>query len=153
MGRITKSCFIEESIISANSRIEEITRYVKHHFINKTFNQFIHSHDLDVAITCFVMAKKGKPQNFEAAFSNKEGQYVELNITFLSVTVDYKIVGVYGIGKDITEPKKCFAELKETKDFNTLILESITDGFISVETTIGESPIGIIRRRSSYCYR
>ncbi|NRF95572.1 EAL domain-containing protein [Paenibacillus frigoriresistens] len=121
------------TIISVNSRVEEITGYPRSHFLNQPFEQFLQSSELDTAVACFGVAKRGKPQKFEASFVHKEGQRVELDITFVPVTVDYKIVGVYGIGKDVTERNQYLAALKESNDLKKLMLESITDGFLSVD--------------------
>lgn len=122
------------TILSVNSRVSDVFGFQKNDFVNLPFDHFFAEKDLETAIRCFVLAKKGKPQNFEATFIHKEGHDVELNLTFVPVVVDYKIVGVYGIAKDITDRKRYEVALKESNSLITNILESITDGFIAVDS-------------------
>jgi diguanylate cyclase (GGDEF)-like protein/PAS domain S-box-containing protein len=60
----------------------------------------------DIRNDCFEKALQGNPQNFDIVMLNKSGRELNLNITFLPIIVDKQIIGVYSIGKDITEQKK-----------------------------------------------
>jgi diguanylate cyclase (GGDEF)-like protein/PAS domain S-box-containing protein len=124
---------IEGSILSVNSRVEEILGFNKNHFLNQSFDRFFADKHLDAVMNSFILARKGNPQNFEAAFIHKDGYHIELNVIFVPIVVNYKIVGIYGIAKDITEQKKSELALKESNDFINNILESITDGFIAID--------------------
>jgi diguanylate cyclase (GGDEF)-like protein/PAS domain S-box-containing protein len=59
----------------------------------------------DIRNDCFEKALQGNPQNFDIVMLNKSGRKLILNITFLPIIVDKQIIGVYSIGKDITEQK------------------------------------------------
>ncbi|CAG9610410.1 bifunctional diguanylate cyclase/phosphodiesterase [Pseudoneobacillus rhizosphaerae] len=59
----------------------------------------------DIRNDCFEKALQGNPQNFDIVMLNKSGRNLFLNITFLPIIVDKQIIGVYSIGKDITEQK------------------------------------------------
>ncbi|MFD2372150.1 EAL domain-containing protein [Brevibacillus sp. GCM10020057] len=122
------------TILSVNSRVGDVFGFQKNEFENLPFDRFIAEKDAEKALRYFLSAKKGSPQNFEATFIHKEGRDVELNLTLVPITVEYKIAGVYGIAKDITDRKRYEEALKESNELITNLLESITDGFIAVDS-------------------
>jgi diguanylate cyclase (GGDEF)-like protein/PAS domain S-box-containing protein len=118
--------------LSVNSRVQKVFGFEKKEFLQLPFDH-IFPEDLENIAGHFMLAKKGKPQNFETTAKHRDGHEVALNITFVPVTVDYKIVGVYGIAKDITERKKLEAAIRDSNDMISNILDSITDGFFAVD--------------------
>lgn len=66
-------------------------------------------------------ALKGNAQDYETVAIHKEGHPVFVKVTNLPIIVQDKIVGVYGITKDITGQKGKEEELRQTKE----LLESL----------------------------
>jgi len=54
----------------------------------------------------FEKAMRGEPQNYESVVINPVKDRVHLNITFSPLNVDHDIVGIYVMGKDITQQKQ-----------------------------------------------
>jgi len=54
----------------------------------------------------FAKAVAGEAQNYEVPLHHRNGDRVYLNITNVPIIVDDEVVGVYGLGKDITEKKQ-----------------------------------------------
>lgn len=67
------------------------------------------------------VALEGKAQSYETVAIHKEGYPVFLKVTNLPIIAQDKIVGVYGIAKDITGQKGKEEELRQTKE----LLESL----------------------------
>jgi len=61
----------------------------------------------------FRAARAGEPQHFEVKAQNRKGEVLELDITNLPIIVDEKIVGVFGIAKDISERNRMTRALRE----------------------------------------
>ncbi|MGG2094411.1 DUF4084 domain-containing protein [Bacillus sp. S13(2024)] len=74
-------------------------------FIGHSFLQFIVDEDRFEAQTALHIAKKGLPQTFEVRTYTKKGIYHHLHITLIPTTVEEKIIGMFGIARDITELK------------------------------------------------
>ncbi|WP_456279247.1 EAL domain-containing protein [Bacillus sp. AK128] len=93
-------------IISMNPACEHITGYKPEDVIGQSFTPFIVVEDIPEAMNHFSEAQKGNTQQFEIAILDKEGKRVELSCASIPIIVNDEIVGVYGIGKDVTEKKK-----------------------------------------------
>jgi signal transduction histidine kinase len=72
--------------------------------------------DLPKTMNYFRKAAEGEPQNYEVAILRKDGSRVELNVTNVPIVVNDRIVGVYGVAKDITERKRVEVALKRSEE-------------------------------------
>lgn len=82
---------------------------------------FIASDYVEQMLEHVQIALKGEAQNYETVAIHKEGHPVFLKVTNIPIIVQDKIVGVYGIAKDITQQKGKEEELRQTKE----LLESL----------------------------
>ena len=57
-------------------------------------------------------ATKGSTENYEIPIFNKNGDFHQLNVTNIPIIVKNHLVGMFGIGKDITENKKNEEKIK-----------------------------------------
>jgi diguanylate cyclase (GGDEF)-like protein/PAS domain S-box-containing protein len=94
------------NIINMNPRAVKLFGFTRSKLPNNATEALIVREYQDIRNECFEKALQGNPQNFEIEMLNKEGTKLFLNITLLPIIVDKQIVGVYSIGKDITEQKK-----------------------------------------------
>ncbi|MEI4829784.1 DUF4084 domain-containing protein [Bacillus sp. FJAT-53711] len=74
-------------------------------FIGHSFLHFIVDEDRFEAQTALHIAKEGLPQAFEVRTHTKMGIYHHLHITLIPTTVEEKIIGMFGIARDVTELK------------------------------------------------
>jgi diguanylate cyclase (GGDEF)-like protein/PAS domain S-box-containing protein len=93
-------------IINMNPKAVELFGYTSSKLPNNSTDALIVKEHQEIRAECFEKALQGNPQNFEMEMLNKNGSKLILNITFLPIIVDKQIVGVYSLGKDITEQKK-----------------------------------------------
>jgi PAS domain S-box-containing protein len=81
----------------------------------------------------FELTKCGLSQNHEMTVIHKNGHHVILDVTSVPIIVDGTIVGIYGIGKDITEHKKAQNALEQLRYKNELILRSAGEGIFGLD--------------------
>lgn len=93
-------------IISSNYSFVKISGYSLEEWNNEALTDRISNEYLRQTIFLFQRALHGKPESFELAIQRKTGTKMEIEITFVPITVNNKIIGVYGIAKDITEKKR-----------------------------------------------
>ncbi|MED1466825.1 ATP-binding protein [Bacillus salipaludis] len=93
-------------IISSNYSFEKISGYSLEDWNTGIFTDRISNEHLRLTILNFQRALRGKPESLEIAIKRKTGQRMEIELTFVPITVNNIIIGVYGIAKDITEKKR-----------------------------------------------
>jgi diguanylate cyclase (GGDEF)-like protein/PAS domain S-box-containing protein len=91
---------------SINAAFVLLSGYEYEDIINRSFLPLVIEEDRAKAFYHFLKAKEGEPQNYEISIHNKKGLLINVNITNIPIVVDNEIVGVYGIGKDVTQQKK-----------------------------------------------
>lgn len=97
---------LDGTISSMNPAVERVTGYKPEEVIGKSFTPFIMVDDIGKTLYHFEEAKKGQTQHFDIRILNKDGDRVELSCASIPIIVNDEIIGVYGIGKDVTEQKK-----------------------------------------------
>lgn len=102
------------NILSCNNNIEGVLGYTSSE-IHGPFHRLIKKGNLNKVMKHFEKAVAGKVQNYSCISIHKDGHYVDLQITNIPMFSNGKIVGVYGIAKDITELKLTEARLKENE--------------------------------------
>jgi diguanylate cyclase (GGDEF)-like protein/PAS domain S-box-containing protein len=93
------------NIIDMNPKAVELSGSLSSKLPDNSTEAMIIKEYQDIRNDCFEKALQGNPQNFDIVMLNKSGRNLFLNITFLPIIVDKQIIGVYSIGKDITEQK------------------------------------------------
>ena len=82
----------------------------------------------------FQLALKGEAQNFQAAVSHKNGRLIPVDITYAPImNEDMQVIGVYGIGKDITMSKMVEKKLRESEQRFEHIYDNLSLGIRSVD--------------------
>lgn len=94
---------LDGSCLSMNPSAEKLTGYSSGELFQLDFTPLIFPNDLPRTIHHFELAGKGIPQTFEFRMIHKNGRGIDVQITNVPIAVDGKIVGVYGIAKDITQ--------------------------------------------------
>ncbi|WP_338788362.1 EAL domain-containing protein [Metabacillus sp. FJAT-53654] len=94
---------------NVNKASEHLTGYSSAELLTMSFEEIIHPDDISKAMTAFDNATKGSTDTLYVNVVHKSGKLVYVNVTNIPIVIEKKIVGIYGIAKDITEQKKAQA--------------------------------------------
>ncbi len=103
---VVYSCDIDGRITSANQNIEILTGYRVDELLQLPLLDKIKAQPLTQLRYRFQRAVQGIPQNYEMQIQHKDGHMVEARVTNVPIVVQGRVVGVYGIAKDITEENR-----------------------------------------------
>ncbi|WP_052144759.1 sensor domain-containing protein [Halalkalibacter okhensis] len=99
------------TILCTNTKLEELIDYPSKEIQNLSFFQFVSKDDSYKLFSALSNIKKGRPDTFTCAIKQREGNPLEIEMTTIPIKHDNKIMGVIGIGKNITKEKKQEREL------------------------------------------
>lgn len=94
---------MEGNFTEINMSCELLTGYSTQELINSSFVPLVISEDIEQVFMNFEEAKQGISKNYEVTITRKDGKQRHLEISNFPKKLEEKIVGVYGIAKDITE--------------------------------------------------
>lgn len=104
---------LEGNYLSVNKSFEKLLGYTMDEYLSMNFDPLVVPECLDKTHYHFKKSAEGNPQNYEVTCLTKTGDRVELSVINVPIIVDDKIVGVYGIAKDITHDKRVEQEMRE----------------------------------------
>lgn len=90
------------------------------------FSQVIHPDDLAVVQDAFDRAMTGVPQVVESRVLRPDGTVVDIRNTKIPVIVGGEVVGVHGVGEDVTDAKQLLRDLEEANLAKTLFLATVS---------------------------
>lgn len=97
---------LEGNFLTANPMVEKLTGYNNKEMENTSFHSLVVVEELQKTMKHFEMAKEGVPQNYEVTIVNKLHERILVNVSNVPMVVEEKVVGVFGIAKDITAQKE-----------------------------------------------
>ncbi|WP_309122464.1 ATP-binding protein [Paenibacillus sp.] len=89
-----------------NEQSERLTGYSKGELQGMPFDAWFPEHWRPRAREAFAMAAEGRPQHFDSVCVCKDKTNVDVEVSYVPVLSGNRIVGVYGILKDISEMKR-----------------------------------------------
>ncbi|HZG58579.1 ATP-binding protein [Paenibacillus sp.] len=89
-----------------NEAQERLTGYARHEAHGATYLLWFPTDMRATAQAAFALAVEGRPQHFDAVCVRKDGARVDVEVSYVPVLSGSRIVGVYGILKDISETKR-----------------------------------------------
>ncbi|MCK0715637.1 EAL domain-containing protein [Chromohalobacter sarecensis] len=114
-----------------NAALTRITGYPEEALVGRHFNEFIEPDYRSLTQASFDIARQGGSRHYETMGTHRDGHPYRLEILNFPVSVDGKIVGVYGICRDITQQREQEVQLayQATHDLLTrLPNRSVLDG-------------------------
>lgn len=103
---------LQGNFVSANPACEAVSGYTPEELMSSSFEPLIVPEQRKRVKECFRRAAAGETVRYEATIRHKHGHRVELQVTNVPMMVDDEVVGVFGIGKDVTELRRVQAELE-----------------------------------------
>lgn len=107
-----------------NPAFEKITGWKSSEWIGKNFSSIVHPDDLPMAVETFKQVLEGKsPPIYELRILSKSGEYITGEFTSMPLVTGDKVVGEFGIVRDVTERKKMQDAIKESEyKYRTLLM-------------------------------
>lgn len=103
---------------SVNPAFEKTFGYSSGEIIGKSALKYVKHEDIPRARMHFYRAIKGKEQYYNIYIESKSGELGLFQLKNIPITVNGECVGIYGIGKNITEQKKIEDKITELAYFD-----------------------------------
>jgi len=129
--------------ISTNPAVERIIGYRADELLHETSSRLIAPEDLKGAGDHFLKALQGESRSYETTVIHKSGHRVPVSVTNVPRVVEGRVVGVYGIAKDISQRKRTEEALRDSEARTRAIVDTAQDAIITM------SADGIIRSFNS----
>jgi PAS domain S-box-containing protein len=141
----------EGRVTDLNKTALEISGLKKEDVIGQVFSLFLFPEDITRVSKHFHKALKGQTQTFQSRINTHGAKELVVDISSMPLLLDNKIIGVYGIAKDVTQKLKAESLVNENENrFKSLVQEgsdliAILDeeGFYSYVSPTSESVLGI----------
>ncbi|MBM7653071.1 two-component system sporulation sensor kinase A [Neobacillus cucumis] len=123
---------IEGHVVQSNPTFQQLTGYSHTEVDEKLKLQLLFPIDqINRVFHHFSNAVLGRFPNFDCKIITKIGEIFDLNISFIPISVDDQIVGVWAVGKDITELKRKKEEIRKVEEMQRVLTDNILDVIIS----------------------
>ena len=111
---------VDGRFVSANAACEALTGYRPDELIGQSFLLVVAPEDRDRALAHFQAVMAGSARSYDESIVHKSGRRVEISITKLPAVVEGKVVGVYGIAKDLTPQRELEARLQQAEKMEAI---------------------------------
>ena len=118
---------LEGNFVNANLISSVLAETSREELLKMNFLPFIPEEDQEKVLKHFEEAKKGNEQSFETRFRSVKGTRKILAINNFPIRYNDKIIGVYGIAKDITLQKETESRILEERHMLRAIIDNIPD--------------------------
>ena len=120
---------LDGNFLTANHAVERMSGYTQAEIRRMSYLAYIDPEHQAARASHFERAVAGETVNYDTVVVRKSGERVQANVTNLPIVVDGKVVGVYGIARDITEQRQAHARLRhqasQLEQLNTELEERV----------------------------
>lgn len=119
---------IDGSVLSVNPAFERLTGWTVTEWMGRPFTDLMHPDDLPLAIHTFLQIAAGiTPAPYQIRVRCKSGDYRLGEFTSTPRIEHGKVVGVFGIGRDVTERQRALDALRESEARYRRLAENAPD--------------------------
>jgi two-component system sporulation sensor kinase A len=126
---------LDGKFTTVNKACTELTGYDEKELLNMTFEPLIMPHRQLTAIDNFKDALHGNSQMHEVRISKKNGDIRQVTFTLTPIIVLNRVLGVFGIAKDVTAKREAERELRETKELLEAVIYHSSDAISVIHLT------------------
>ncbi|MGM0564625.1 MAG: EAL domain-containing protein [Pseudomonadota bacterium] len=128
---------LQGHFVASNQALETISGFSEEQLAGLHYSRFVLPEDQARTNKAFARVCEGQPQNYELAATNAYGEQVVFDVTNLPIIIDGSVVGVYGVGRDITRRRRNEEELRMLKRG----VEASTSGIVMVDVQADDMPL------------
>ncbi|URM32262.1 PAS domain S-box protein [Cytobacillus firmus] len=126
-------CDLDGNFLDVNASLERMIGYTGEELENRTLSSIVLPEFLEEGVGHIRKTMQGKSQEFESAIKHKKGYQIDLIIKSSPIFIDNKIVGIYGVVRDITKNKQIEEVLQLTRQQLDLFLKNTFDSIIIID--------------------
>jgi len=139
------------NIVDCNQHTIERLGYDKKFITSHKFSYFLaNKEDRSKILDYFYKSIKGRSYRYETTLIQKDGGIIPVHILNTPIKVDGKIIGLFGMAKELTELKNTYEQLLENKNKYKSLFENNMDSVFSLSVdgkfteinTVGAEIIG-----------
>ena len=121
-------------IAKGNGGFSKTLGYSQEEIELSPLEQFLPSSEISIYKELFKKALTGETQYVYTSLLNKNGNTIYISLNLIPAISEDKVIGVFGIAKDITEIKKTEMKLAESElKFNSIVEEALIGVYIVQE--------------------
>ncbi len=106
---------LEGRFTDANPVAQHLAGYTQDEMRGMSFVEVVHPDDLPHTVAAFEAALRRHPQQLESRILHRDGHVIELSLTSVPVVIAGRVVGVHGVGEDVTERNELRRELERAR--------------------------------------
>ncbi|MDR5590556.1 PAS domain S-box protein [Christiangramia sp. SM2212] len=118
---------LEGNFVNANAASAKLAETSINTLLNMHFLPLVTEADQEMVLNRFAKAVEGESQNYIINFLSLKGNKKILEINNFPITYEGKIIGIYGIAKDITKQKETENKIAEERQMLRAIIDNIPD--------------------------
>ena len=108
---------------SMNAAGMQLTGFSEAELLGRRFVDVVVDEELPRVEAHFAAACAGEPQRYELRARDRQNNQLTLDVTNLPIMVDQRIIGVFGVAKDVSAERRAGQALRERQQFFKLSLE------------------------------
>ena len=146
---------LDGRFVSVNPACERISGFQPGEMIGGSFADLVVPEHLHIGLERFTAAVAGVAQSYELAIQHKSGRRVELSVANVPILAGDRVVGVFGIARDLTVQRTLESQLRQAQkmeavgrlaggvahDFNNLLTVIQNYGTLIADELPESSPI------------
>ncbi|WP_240549157.1 sensor domain-containing phosphodiesterase [Billgrantia antri] len=128
---------LEGHFTTANAACSSVTGYALEQLIGLHFSRLVQHKDREHIESLYRDADRGEAFRYSVTIQHRENRSVSLDVTNLPIVVNERIIGFYGIAKDMTEQHRRETELRILQRS----VEASINGIIITDARLPGNPI------------